>query len=99
MADEEVTQIPGERAETSTGRRLDNNPIFKRGAVAAAIVAFVVFALWSMRGQNKPSDGAQPEKVVIRQTSDFEPVKEPVQPMKTPTDVELPTPVVTEQAP
>ncbi|EJJ26227.1 type IV secretion system protein VirB10 [Rhizobium sp. CF142] len=99
MAEEEITQIPGERAETSTGRRLDNNPILKRGAVAVAIVAFVAFALWSMRGNNKPADGARPERVVIRQTSDFEPAKEPVQPVTTPTEVRLPTPVVTEQAP
>ncbi|MFK0166550.1 type IV secretion system protein VirB10 [Rhizobium sp. NPDC090279] len=99
MAEEEITQIPGERAETSTGGRLDNNPVLKRGAVALAIVVFVAFALWSMRGQEKRSDGTQPERVVIRQTSDFEPAKEPVQPVKAPTEVQLPTPVVTEQAP
>ncbi|MBB3646696.1 type IV secretion system protein VirB10 [Rhizobium sp. BK619] len=99
MAEEEMTQIPGERAETSTGRRLDNNPILKRGAVALAIVAFVAFALWSMRGQDKSSDGAQPERVVIRQTSDFEPAKEPVQPVATPPQVQLPTPIAIEQAP
>ncbi|OWV83334.1 type IV secretion system protein VirB10 [Rhizobium sp. N122] len=98
MAEEEITQIPGERAETSAGGRLDNNPILKRGAVALAIVAFVAFALWSMRGQDKPSDGAQPERVVIRQTSDFEPAKEP-QPVATPPQVQLPTPVAAEQAP
>ncbi|WP_142781956.1 type IV secretion system protein VirB10 [Agrobacterium sp. T29] len=99
MADEETTQIPGERAETSTGRRIDNNPILKRGAVAVAIVAFVAFALWSMRGQNKTTDGAQPERVVIRQTSDFEPAKEPVQSVMMPAEVQLPTPVITEKAP
>ncbi|NTB97286.1 TrbI/VirB10 family protein [Agrobacterium tumefaciens] len=99
MADEEVTQIPGERAETSTGRRIDNNPILKRGAVAIAIVAFVAFALWSMGGKNKPTDGVQPERVVIRQTSDFEPAKEPVQPVMTPAEVQLPTPVIAEKAP
>ncbi|WP_349436792.1 type IV secretion system protein VirB10 [Pararhizobium sp. A13] len=99
MAEEDSTLIPGERAETSTGRRLDNNPILKRGAVAMSIVAFAAFALWSMRGQNKPVEGAQPERVVIRQTSDFEPVKEPVQPVTTPIEVQLPTPVVTEQEP
>lgn len=98
MAEEESTQIPGERAETSAGGRLDNNPILKRGAVAFAIVVFVAFALWSMRGQDKPSDGAQPERVVIRQTSDFEPAKEP-QPVATPPQVQLPTPVAAERAP
>ncbi|MDH7785700.1 type IV secretion system protein VirB10 [Ochrobactrum sp. 19YEA23] len=99
MADEETTQIPGERAETSTGRRIDNNPILKRGAVALAIVAFVSFALWSMRGNNKPSETAQPERVVIRQTSDFEPAKEPVQPVVAPGKLQLPTPVLTEEKP
>ena len=98
MAEEQVTQIPGERAETSTGRRVDNNPILKRGAVALAIVVFVAFALWSMRGQDKPADSA-PERVVIRQTTDFEPAKEPVQPVTKPAEVQLPTPVLTEQAP
>ncbi|MEZ2127890.1 MULTISPECIES: type IV secretion system protein VirB10 [unclassified Sinorhizobium] len=97
MSEEPITQIPGERAETSTGRRLDTNPILKRGAVAFAIVAFVAFALWSMHGQNEATEGAQPERVVIRQTTDFEPAKEPAPPVTTPADVQLPTPVVTEQ--
>ena len=99
MAEEDNTRIPGERAETSSGRRLDNNPILKRGAVAMAIVAFVAFALWSMRGQNGPVEGARPERVVIRQTSDFEPAKEPVQPVTAPMQVQLPTPLVTEREP
>ncbi|CAN7736901.1 type IV secretion system protein VirB10 [Rhizobium leguminosarum] len=99
MAEEETTQIPGERAETSTGRRLDNNPMLKRGAVAVAIIAFVAFALWSMRGQDKSADGTQPERVVIRQTSDFEPAKEPVLPVATPPETILPTPGVPEQEP
>ncbi|TAW13625.1 type IV secretion system protein VirB10, partial [Rhizobium leguminosarum] len=92
MAEEDSTHIPGERAETATGRGLDSNPTVKRGAVALAIIAFVGFALWSMRGQDKPVDGVQPERVVIRQTSDFEPAKEPVQPVATPTETLLPTP-------
>lgn len=99
MAEEDTAHIPGERAETTTGRGFDNNPTLKRGAVALAIVAFVGFALWSMRGQEKLADGTQPERVVIRQTSDFEPAKEPVQPVATPPEAQLPTPVVTDQAP
>ncbi|MBX4916824.1 type IV secretion system protein VirB10 [Rhizobium bangladeshense] len=98
MAEEENTQIPGERAETSTGRRLDNNPILKRGAVALAIITFVAFALWSMRGQDKTSGDVRPERVVIRQTSDFEPARDAVQPAPSPV-VQLPTPVAIEQEP
>ncbi|QKK33435.1 type IV secretion system protein VirB10 (plasmid) [Rhizobium indicum] len=99
MAEEDNnTHIPGERAETTTGRGLDSNPTLKRGAVALAIVAFVGFALWSMRGQEKPADGTQPERVVIRQTSDFEPAKEPVQPVATPPETLLPTPGMPEPA-
>ncbi|MBY5787599.1 TrbI/VirB10 family protein [Rhizobium leguminosarum] len=99
MAEEDSTPIPGERAETSTGRGLDSNPTLKRGAVALAIIAFVGFALWSMRGQDKPADGTQPERVVIRQTSDFEPAKEPVQPVTTPPESILPTPGMPDQQP
>nr|WP_064250383.1 type IV secretion system protein VirB10 [Rhizobium leguminosarum]OAP89125.1 type IV secretion system protein VirB10 [Rhizobium leguminosarum] len=97
MAEEESTQIPGERAQTSTGRSLDTNPTVRRGVVALAIIAFVGFALWSMRGQDKPTDAVQPERVVIRQTSDFEPAKEPVQPVTTPPESILPTPGMPEQ--
>lgn len=100
MTEEDNSRIPGERAETTTGRKIDNNPVLKRGAVALAIIAFVTFALWSMRGEKKDGDGTQPERVVIRQTSDFEPAKEKTDPvMVTPNEVKLPTPVVTEQAP
>lgn len=97
MADEQNTPIPGERAETSTGGRLDNNPVLKRGAVAIAVVVFVTFALWSMRGDEKPADSAQKERVVIRQTSNFEPAREPAQPIKPITEVALPSPVLAEQ--
>lgn len=97
MAEEDSTQIPGERAETPTGRSLDTNPTVRRGVVALAIIAFVGFALWSMRGQDKPVDGVQPERVVIRQTSDFEPAKEPVQPVAPPAETILPTPGMPEK--
>ncbi|MBY3205063.1 type IV secretion system protein VirB10 [Rhizobium laguerreae] len=99
MAEEDSTQIPGERAETTTGRSLDTNPTVRRGVVALAIIAFIGFALWSMRGQDKPANGVQPERVVIRQTSDFEPAKEPVQPVATPPESLLPTPGMPGQAP
>lgn len=99
MADDEITRIPGERAEISTGRRTDNNPVLKRGAVALAIVVFVAFALWSMGGKDKPPESGQAERVVIRQTSDFEPAKEPVQPAMIPAEVQLPAPLITEKPP
>lgn len=76
MAQEDETRIPGERAETVTGRRIDNNPLLKRGAVAVAIVAFVGFALWSTTGKKAKEENAQPERVVIRQTDPFEAAKE-----------------------
>ncbi|MBB3918688.1 type IV secretion system protein VirB10 [Rhizobium fabae] len=96
MAQEDETRIPGERAETVTGRRIDNNPVLKRGAVAIAVVAFVAFALWSMSGERNQPKNDQPERVVIRQTTDFEPAKEKVEPVQAMPEVKLPTPVVEE---
>lgn len=96
MAQEEETQIPGERAETATGRRVDNNPALKRGSIALAVVAFVSFAIWSTSGKNSKDDRTQLEHVVIRQTNAFEPVKEKAQPV-TPVPlpkVALPTPTI-----
>jgi type IV secretion system protein VirB10 len=52
-----------------------------------------------MRSQNKPPDGIQPERVVIRQTTDFEPAMEPAPPVTRPADVQLPTPVITGSEP
>lgn len=97
MVEQEDSRIPGERAETPTARKIDNNPILKRGAVALAVIAFVGFALWSMSGEKAQTDNAQPEKVVIRQTSDFEPAKEKAEPVRALPQVKLPTPVVTEK--
>jgi len=99
MAQEDESRIPGERAETLTGRRIDNNPFLKRGAVALAVVAFVAFALWSMSGEKTPTDPTRPERVVIRQTTNFEPAKEKVEPVRAEPEVKLPTPVVTEEVP
>ncbi|WP_425964732.1 type IV secretion system protein VirB10 [Rhizobium nepotum] len=94
MAQEEETRIPGERAETVTGRRIDNNPILKRGAVAVAIVAFVGFALWSTTGNKAKDENVQPERVVIRQTNPFEAAREKNEPAQVVPEVKLPPPVV-----
>lgn len=98
MAQENEGRIPGERAETIAARRIDNNPTLKRGAVAMAVVAFVAFALWSMSGEKAPSDTTKPERVVIRQTTNFEPAKEKVEPVLARPEVKLPTPVVIEES-
>ncbi len=94
MVQEEETRIPGERAETVTARRIDSNPVLKRGAVALAVVAFVGFAIWSTSGNKSKDDRTQSERVVIRQTNSFEPAKEKVEPVQAVPDVKLPTPVV-----
>ncbi|MGK9265014.1 type IV secretion system protein VirB10 [Sinorhizobium meliloti] len=94
MAQEDETRIPGERAETVTGRRIDNIPVLKRGAVALAALAFVGFALWSTTGKEANDENAQPERIVIRQTSDFEAAKEKVEPTQAVPEVKLPTPIV-----
>jgi type IV secretion system protein VirB10 len=97
MVQEDENRIPGERAEVVTGRRIDNNPVLKRGAVAIAVVAFVGFALWSMSGGRKQPENTQAERVVIRQTTKFEPAKQKVEPVQAVPEVKLPTPVVAEE--
>lgn len=94
MIQEEEHRIPGERAETVTGRRIDQNPVLKRGAVALAVVAFIGFALWSTTGKKAQDEDSQPERVVIRQTTPFEAAKEKVEPKEVVPEVKLPTPVV-----
>lgn len=94
MAQEDETRIPGERAETVTGRWIDNNPLLKRGAVAIAIVAFVGFALWSTTATKTRDDNIKPERVVIRQTNPFEAAREKAEPVQVVPEVKLPTPVV-----
>ena len=97
MVQDDESRIPGERAETTAGKRIDNNPILKRGAAALTVVAFAAFALWSMSGKREPQKNAPPERVVIRQTTNFEPPKEQVEPVLPVPEVKLPTPVVTEE--
>ncbi|MET4690697.1 type IV secretion system protein VirB10 [Sinorhizobium fredii] len=89
--------IPGERAETATGRRLDGSPLVKRGAVTMAMVAFIGFALWSMRDQERQAEPSQAPSP-IRQTRSFEPAKEVSKVVEALPDVTLPTPVATEPA-
>ncbi|WDZ80884.1 type IV secretion system protein VirB10 (plasmid) [Ensifer adhaerens] len=98
MVQEDENRIPGERAETVTGRRIDSNPVLKRSAVALAVVAFVAFAFWSMSGEKQQQQNARAERVVIRQTTNFEPAKEKVEPIQSVPAVKLPTPVVAEEA-
>jgi len=97
MADEIESGVPGERGQVVTGRRSDN-PLLKRGAVVLAVVAFVAFAMWSMRDRGPRTDAQKPERVVIRQTTDFEPARQPAPPPVTAPEVKLPTPVVAPQA-
>ncbi|MCA1439374.1 type IV secretion system protein VirB10 [Ensifer sp. IC4062] len=97
MAEESEDRIPGERAETVSNRLRDGSPLVKRGAVAAAMVAFIGFALWSMRGQEGQADTAKPERVVIRQTTSFEPAKEEPKVVHALPEVKLPTPVAMEK--
>ncbi|MFG1210272.1 type IV secretion system protein VirB10 [Xanthobacter flavus] len=91
MADEIEGSVPGERAQAVNGRRQDN-PLLKRGAVVVAVVAFVGFALWSMRDRGAKVEAERPERVVIRQTTNFEPAREPQSPLPAVPEVKLPTP-------
>ncbi|MGN7881464.1 type IV secretion system protein VirB10 [Ensifer sp. 22460] len=97
MVQEDESRIPGERAETVSSGRIDSNPVLKRGAVALAVVTFIAFALWSMGGEKTPADTTRPERVVIRQTANFEPVKEKVEPVQQVPEMKLPTPLAPEE--
>jgi type IV secretion system protein VirB10 len=89
--------IPGERAQTTTARKVDNNPLLKRGAIVLAVVAFMGFAMWSMR-QGPQESVEQPGSGVIRQTTEFEPARAEPEPVVLPVpEITLPTPAV--QAP
>ncbi|MBB6304140.1 type IV secretion system protein VirB10 [Rhizobium leucaenae] len=97
MTEETEDLIPGERAETEPGRPGNGNPLLRRGAVVLAMVAFVAFSLWSLQGRQK-ADVSQPERVVIRQTSDFEPAKEEPKAVAPLPEVQLPTPLAKDPA-
>lgn len=88
------TTIPGERAQTTTARKADKNPLMKRGAVVLAVVAFMGFAMWSMR-QAPKEEADQPGTGVIRQTTEFEPARAEPEPVVLPVPaVTLPTPAL-----
>ncbi|MEO9340970.1 type IV secretion system protein VirB10 [Mesorhizobium sp. SB112] len=94
MTDTPETTIPGERGQTSAARKVDSNPLLKRGAVVLAVVAFMGFAMWSMR-QGPKEDVEQPGSGVIRQTTEFEPARAEPEPVVLPVpEIKLPTPAV-----
>lgn len=94
MSETEETVIPGERGQTTTARKIDSNPLLKRGAGVFAIVAFMGFAMWSMR-QAPREEVEQPGSNVIRQTTEFEPAKVEPEPVVLPVpEIKLPTPTV-----
>src|SRR3546814_19838885 len=81
MSDTSGTTIPGERAQTTTARKIDNNPLLKRGAVGLAVVAFVGFAMWSMRRMSA-EDNRQPGSNVIRTDTEFQPARVEQEPVE-----------------
>lgn len=86
--------IPGERGQTSTARKVDSNPLLKRGAVVLAVVAFMGFAMWTMQ-QRPRQEIEQPGSNVIRQTTEFEPAHVKAEPVVLPVpEITLPTPAV-----
>lgn len=94
MTETPETTIPGERGQTSAVRKVDSNPLLKRGAVVLAVVAFMGFAMWSMR-QGPEEDVEQPGSGVIRQTTEFEPARvEPETVLLPVPEIKLPTPAV-----
>jgi type IV secretion system protein VirB10 len=62
------------------------------------MIAFIGFALWSMRDQEGKANTTNPERVVVRQTTSFEPAKEEPKIEAPMPQVELPLPVVERKA-
>ena len=94
MTETPETTIPGERGQNSAARKVDSNPLLKRGAVVLAVVAFMGFATCSMR-QVPKEDVEQPVSGVIRQTTEFEPARAEPEPVVLPVpEIKLPTPAV-----
>ncbi|MBZ9739758.1 MULTISPECIES: type IV secretion system protein VirB10 [unclassified Mesorhizobium] len=100
MAETTETNIPGERGQTSGARKVNTNPLLKRGVVVLAVVSFMGFAIWSMR-QTPKNEAEQPGSGVIRQTTEFEPARAEPEPVALPVpEIKLPTPALeTAEAP
>jgi type IV secretion system protein VirB10 len=94
MSETTDTTIPGERAQTTSARKTDTNPLGRRGVVVLAVVAFMGFAMWSMR-QAPKEEAEQPESGAIHQATAFEPARVEQEPVLLPVpEIKLPTPAM-----
>ena len=91
-------EIRGERREHLATQGSGQNGLLMRGIVVLALVAVAGLALWATLMPPK-SKATGPEKVVIRQTAQFEAAPVPPQPLMAPvaTAVVLPTPPLVAQ--
>src|SRR5918912_66394 len=98
MAEEQnlPDNVPDERgiAPVAGGRSNAQRTLLMRGAGATAMVAFAALVLWGTWRSDRKADVARPERVVVRQTAQFEAAREStpapppsqlVQPMAMPT--------------
>ncbi len=88
MSQEDESRIPGERAETLTPGGL-TAILPEAGAVALAVVALSPSRLWSMSGEKTPRTSRARAGVVIRPTTNFEPAKEKVEPVRAEPGIKL----------
>jgi len=89
--------IIGERGATGQREGASQGPnLAKRGAVVAVVVVGATAMAWSTLSTNDKAEDTAPKKIVIKQTTDFEPAPlpkvEPV-PVEVAT-VALPTPII-----
>lgn len=96
MTEDPQLTIPGERAHAQFAHKIEGNPALRRSAVVAAVLAFIGFGLWSMRLETSDTNARHEERLVIRQTTDFEPVREEPKKAEPLLEVKLPTPSIDE---
>ncbi|OOG75087.1 type IV secretion system protein VirB10 [Sinorhizobium sp. A49] len=96
MTEDPQLTIPGERAHAQFAQKIEGNPALRRSAVVAAVLAFIGFGLWSMRLDTSDTNAGREERLVIRQTADFEPVREEPKKAEPLLEVKLPTPSIDE---